>query len=77
MTEKSGDATSEAVTAKQLLERLSSYDLERVTFCMPDGLPIVAAYIDKDLKGGAVITLSDEESPNGINIWQADKEDLT
>jgi hypothetical protein len=29
---------------------------------MPDGLPIIAAYIDTDTTGGAVITLSDELS---------------
>jgi hypothetical protein len=51
-----------AVTAKQLIQHLSPYDLNRVTFQMPDGLPIVAAYIDTDMTGGAVITLSDERS---------------
>jgi len=50
---------SEVVTAKQMFEHLSHYDLERVTFQMPDGLPIVAVYIDTDTTGGAVITLSD------------------
>jgi len=38
---------------------LSPYDLERVTFQMPDGLPITAVYIDTDTRGGAVITMSD------------------
>ena len=51
-----------AVTAKQLIQHLWPYDLERVTFQMPDGLPIVAAYIDTDTTGGAVITLSDERA---------------
>jgi|GEM_PF-2347369 len=49
----------EPVTAKQIFQHLSPYDLERVTFRMPDGLPVVAVYIDKDMQGGAVITLSD------------------
>lgn len=46
-----------AVTAKQILKHLSPFDLERVTFQMPDGLPITAVYIDTDATGGAVITL--------------------
>lgn len=50
---------TEAVTAKQIFQHLSPYDLERVTFRMPDGLPVVAVYIDTDTHGGAVITLSD------------------
>jgi len=51
---------TEVVTAKQLIQHLSPYDLERVTFQMPDGLPITAMQIDTDEQGGAVITLSDE-----------------
>ncbi len=50
---------TEAVTAKQIFEHLSPYDLERVTFQMPDGLAVVAVYIDTDTEGGAIITLSD------------------
>ena len=34
-------------------------DLERVTFQMPDGLPILAVHIDTDMMGGAVITMGD------------------
>jgi len=49
----------EPVTAKQIFQHLSPYDLERVTFRMPDGLPVVAIYVDTDTQGGAVITLSD------------------
>ena len=49
-----------AVTAKQIFQHLSPYDLERVTFQMPDGLPILVAYIDTDMRGGAIITLSDK-----------------
>jgi hypothetical protein len=48
-----------AVTARQIFQHLSPYDLERVTFQMPDGLRIVAVYIDSDTTGGAVITLAD------------------
>ena len=51
-----------AVTAKQLIQHLSPYDLERVTFQMADGLPVVAVYVDTDETGGAVITLSDERA---------------
>lgn len=50
---------TEAVTAKQIFRHLSPYDPERVTFRMPDGLPVVAVYIETDMQGGAVITLSD------------------
>ena len=50
---------TEAVTAKQIFEHLSPYDLERVTFQMPDGLAVVAVYIDTDTQGGAIVTLSD------------------
>lgn len=50
---------SEPVTAKQIIQHLSPYDLERVTFQTPDGLPIVAMYVDTDEEGGAVITMSD------------------
>lgn len=50
---------SEAVTAKQLFQHLSPYDLKRVTFQMSDGLPILAVYIDTDMMGGAVITMGD------------------
>lgn len=53
---------AEAVTAKQILQHLSLYDLERVTFRMPDGLPVMAVYVDTDTRGGAVITLSDMHS---------------
>jgi hypothetical protein len=52
----------EPITAKQILERLSPYKLDSVTFEMPDGLPVIAAYIDIDRKGGPVIILSDGES---------------
>jgi hypothetical protein len=48
-----------AVTAKQIFQHLSPYDLERVTFRMPDGLPVVTVYIDTDMEGGAIITMSD------------------
>jgi len=51
---------SAPITAKQLIRHLSPYDMSRVTFQMADGLPIVAAYIDTDETGGAVITLSDQ-----------------
>lgn len=51
--------TTEAVTAKQLFEHLSPYDLGSVTFQMADGLPVVAVYIDTDMQGGAVVTVSD------------------
>lgn len=51
---------SEVVTAKQIFQHLSPYDLERVTFQMPDGLPAEAVYIDTNENGGAVITVSDE-----------------
>jgi hypothetical protein len=37
---------AEPVTAKQIIQHLSPYDLNRVTFQMPDGLPIVAVYVD-------------------------------
>ena len=50
---------SKGVTAKQLIQHLSPYDLERVTFQTPDGLPIIAVYIDTDVKGGAVVIMSD------------------
>ncbi len=50
---------TESVTAKQLIEHLSPYDLDRVRFQMADGLPVVAVYIDTDEEGGAMITLSD------------------
>jgi hypothetical protein len=53
---------TEAVTAKQLIRHLSPYDLERATFQMADGLPVVAVYVDTDETGGAVITLSDERA---------------
>ena len=52
----------EAVTAKQLIQHLSPYDLERVTFQMADGLPVVAVYVNTDETGGAVITLIDERA---------------
>jgi hypothetical protein len=52
----------ETITAKQIIERLSPFKLDRVTFQMPDGLSVVAAYIDTDGSGGAVITLSDKKS---------------
>ena len=51
---------TEPVTAHQILSHLSPYDLRRVTFQMPDGLPIIAVQINTDEQGGAVITLSDE-----------------
>jgi len=51
---------TEPLTAQQIVSHLSPYDLNRVTFQMPDGLPILAAYIDTDAKGGAVITISDQ-----------------
>ncbi len=54
----------EAVTAKQVFDHLSPYELSRVTFQMPDGLPITAVHIETDETGGAVITLSDE-NPSG------------
>jgi hypothetical protein len=47
------------ITAKQIFQHLSPYDLECVTFRMPDGLPIVAVYVDTDAQGGAIITMSD------------------
>ena len=51
---------AEAVTVQQLLNELSPYDLGRITFQMPDGLPVVAVYVDTDGHGGVVITLSDQ-----------------
>jgi hypothetical protein len=57
---------SEAVTAKQLFEQLSSYDLDRVVFQMPDGLPIEVAHIEADELGGAVITMSDQSEAVGL-----------
>jgi hypothetical protein len=50
---------TEAVSAKKIFERLTPYDLERVTFQMPDGLPVTSVTIDTDETGGAVITLGD------------------
>ncbi len=50
---------ADAVTAQQIFSHLSHYDLSRVTFQMPDGLPVIAVYVDTDEQGGAVITLSD------------------
>jgi hypothetical protein len=50
----------EPITAKQIIKRLSPYNLDRVTFRLPDGLPVVVAFIDTDEEGGAVITLSDQ-----------------
>jgi hypothetical protein len=52
---------SEAVTAKQLIEQLSAYDLSRITFQMPDGLPVTALYVDTNERGQTVITLSDQD----------------
>lgn len=51
---------TEPVTAQQIFRHLSLYDLNRVTFQMADGLPVIAVYIDPDEKGGAVITVSDQ-----------------
>lgn len=50
---------TQAISAKQIFDRLSPYDLNRVIFQMPDGLPITAVAIDTDETGGAIITLSD------------------
>lgn len=49
----------DAITAKQIFDRLQPYDLARVTFRTPDGLPILAACIDTDTQGGAIVILSD------------------
>ena len=53
---------TQAISAKQIFERLTPYDLNRVTFQMPDGLPIVMVAIDTDETGGAIVTLSDAAS---------------
>ena len=67
---------ADGVTAQQILGHLSPYDLNRVTFQMPDGLPVVAVYVDTDEKGGAVITLSDREDCDTsyvrIGAWNSD-----
>ena len=63
---------SEAVTARQILQHLSPYDLDRVTFQMPDGLPIVAVYVDTRLDGSAVITISDQTPEENDEIWSPD-----
>lgn len=67
---------ADAVTAQQIFRHLSPYDLSRVTFQMPDGLPVVAVYVDTDEQGGAVITLSDREDgdPSSLRIgaWGRD-----
>jgi hypothetical protein len=52
---------TEAVTAKQLFQHLSPYDLDRVIFQMPDGLPVKVIYVDTDERGGAVVTVSDQD----------------
>jgi hypothetical protein len=63
---------TESITAKQLIERLSPYDLDRVTFQMPDGLPIVAAYVDARLDGSAVVTVADHAPEENDAIWPPD-----
>ena len=60
-----GSHMPESVTAKQLIEHLSPYNIERVRFQMPDGLPVIAVYIDTDEEGGAMITLSDTPLEDG------------
>lgn len=42
---------ADAVTAQQIFSHLSHYDLSRVTFQMPDGLPVIAVYVDTDEQG--------------------------
>ena len=63
---------TESITAKQLIERLSPYDLDRVSFQMPDGLPIVAVYVDTGEDGSALITISDQTPEDNDEIWPPD-----
>ena len=63
---------AEPVTAKQILQHLSPYDLDRVTFQMPDGLPIVAVYMDTGQDGSAVITISDQTPEDNDEFWPPD-----
>lgn len=42
---------SPLVTAKQILQHPSLYDVERVTCQTPDDLPITAVFIDTDTAG--------------------------
>jgi hypothetical protein len=64
---------AEAVTARQILHHLSPYDLDRVTFQMPDGLPVVAVYVDTGLDGSAVITISDQTPEENDEIWPPER----
>lgn len=50
---------SPLVTAKQILQHPSLYDLERVSFQTPDDLPTTAVFIDTDTTRGAGISFSD------------------